>query len=210
MYKIKNKRVVVIGAGEVAFRKVKDLTEAEADCVVIAPDIHPELIEFANKHSNVKIINRKYQYGDCHGATLVFSATNDSSVNSEVFEEASQANIPVNAVDDPDNSSFYVPSFFTRGPLLVAVSTGGYSPALAAKIRRHIENAIPDDIEVILDVMNEIRKYLKEMPALQFKQRSSILKTIVNDEKLLMKAVDAYRNNTLNIFIGTLLNKKNT
>lgn len=210
MYKIKNKRVVIIGAGEVAFRKVKDLTEAGAECIVIAPDINPELIEFASSHQNIRIINRTYQYGDCKDAALVFSATNNSAVNNEVYKEASQLNIPVNAVDDPENSSFYVPSFFTRGPLLVAVSTGGYSPALAAKIRRYIEQAIPDDIEIMLHTMNEIRKYIKEVPGLSVNQRSSILKMIVNDENLLIQAVDAYKNNSLKIFISTILKNNNS
>jgi len=208
MYKIKGKRVVVIGAGQVALRKVNDLTQAGAHVVVIAPDINPELEEFALHHPTITIIKRKYQKGDCAGAALVFSATNNTQVNRTVFEEASALNIPINAVDDPDNSSFYVPSFFTRGSLLVAVSTGGASPAMAAKVRRLIEHSIPQNIEILLDTMNELRTLIKENYShIPTSQRSDILKAIVTDEKLLEQAVEAYNNKTLQKFLESILHK---
>jgi len=208
MYKIKGKRVVVIGAGQVALRKVKDLTQAGARVVVIAPDIHHELEEFALSNPTITIIKREYQKGDCAGAALVFSATNNTQVNRTVFDEASALNIPINAVDDPDNSSFYVPSFFTRGSLLVAVSTGGASPAMAAKVRRLIEQSIPQNIEILLDTMNELRTLIKENYAhIPTSQRSDILKAIVTDEKLLEQAVEAYNNKTLQKFLESILHK---
>ncbi len=207
MYKINGKRVVVIGGGQVAFRKVKDLTQAGAQVVVIAPDIHPELKEYAS-HNPITIINREYQKGDCAGATLVFSATNNPDINRKVFEEAVSLNIPINAVDDPDNSSFYVPSFFTRGSLLVAVSTGGASPAMAAKVRRLIEQSIPSNIEIMLDTMNAIRKILKEdYSHITSSQRSALLKAIVTDDTSIAIAVDAYKNKTLHQFVHTIVNK---
>lgn len=208
MYKIKGKRVVVIGGGQVASRKVKDLTHAGAHVVVIAPDIHPELNEFACANPSITIIKREYQNGDCAGAALVFSATNNSEVNHKVFEEASALNIPINAVDDPDNSSFYVPSFFTRGQLLVAVSTGGASPAMAAKVRRLIEQSIPQDIETMLDAMNEIRRIIKDNYAhVPATKRSDILKAIVNDETLLEQAINAHKKNNLREFLDSIIYK---
>lgn len=208
MYKIKGKRVVVVGAGQVALRKVKDLTQAGALVVVIAPDIHRDLEEFALSNPTVTIIQREYRKGDCAGAALVFSATNNTQVNRTVFEEASALNIPINAVDDPDNSSFYVPSFFTRGLLLVAVSTSGASPAMAAKLRRLIEQSIPQNIEILLDTMNELRMLMKENYAhMPISQRSDFLKAIVTDEKLLWQAVEAYNNKTLQEFLKLALHK---
>jgi len=206
MYKIKGKLVVVIGGGQVAFRKVKDLANCGATVVVIAPDIHPELEEYAAANPAITIIKREYQAGDCAGAALVFSATNNPRVNRTVYEEALALNIPINAVDDPDNSSFYVPSFFTRGPLLVAVSTGGASPAMAAKVRRLIEQSIPQDIEITLDTLNEARTILKEhYYHLTSHQRSELLKAIVTDERLLEQAVEAFKNNMLQEFLKSLL-----
>jgi len=112
MYRIKGKRVVVIGGGEVAYRKVKDLIGAGAIVTVIAPHIGEDLSALTNDHS-VTIVQRLYQKGDCKGAALVFSATNNTEINQQVFYEASELNIPINAVDDPDNSTFYVPSFYS-------------------------------------------------------------------------------------------------
>ncbi|MEJ5363226.1 MAG: bifunctional precorrin-2 dehydrogenase/sirohydrochlorin ferrochelatase [Spirochaetota bacterium] len=208
MYKIKGKRVVVIGGGQVAFRKVKDLVHSGAKVVVIAPEIFTELEEYALANSAISIVKREYQKGDCAGAALVFSATNNPEVNRKVYDEASALNIPINAVDDPDNSSFYVPSFFTRGLLLVAVSTGGASPAMAAKVRRLIEQSIPQDIEITLDALNEARTILKESyHNLTSHQRSELLKAIVTDEKLLEHTVKAFKNNTLHEFLKSLLYK---
>ncbi|GAB4114369.1 MAG: bifunctional precorrin-2 dehydrogenase/sirohydrochlorin ferrochelatase [Spirochaetota bacterium] len=208
MYKIEGKRVVVIGGGQVAFRKVRDLAQAGAFVVVIAPEINPQLEEFAFVNPSITIVKREYQNGDCAGAALVFSATNNSEVNHKVFEEASSLNIPINAVDDPDNSSFYVPSFFTRGSLLVAVSTGGASPAMAAKVRRLIEQSIPKDIEITLDALNEARTILKESYTnLTSGQRSELLKAIVTDEKLLEQTIKAFKSNTLHDFLKSLLHK---
>ncbi|HOF12852.1 MAG TPA: bifunctional precorrin-2 dehydrogenase/sirohydrochlorin ferrochelatase [Spirochaetota bacterium] len=209
MYRIKGKHVVVIGAGEVAYRKVKDLIAAGAIVTVIAPHIGKDLSALANDHS-VTIIQRLYQKGDCKGAALVFSATNNTEVNQQVFYEASELNIPINAVDDPDNSSFYVPSFFTRGKLLVAVSTGGASPAMAAKVRRLLEQAIPQDIEQALDALTAIRKLLKEnFPHLTSNERSTVLKTIANDEHLIARTIASHNNNTLHELLNELLmNKK--
>ncbi len=206
MYNIKGKRVEVIGGGQVAFRKVKDLVDSGAEVVVVAFDILPELEEYASSNKAVTIVKRKYQEGDCAGSALVFSATNNHEVNRKVYDEASALNIPINAVDDPDNSSFYVPSFFTRGKLLVAVSTQGASPAMAAKVRRLIEQSIPQDIEITLDALNEARTMLKESYRnLTSGQRSEILKAIVTDERLLEQAVKAFKNNTLHEFLKSLL-----
>ncbi|MEW6528122.1 MAG: bifunctional precorrin-2 dehydrogenase/sirohydrochlorin ferrochelatase [Spirochaetota bacterium] len=206
VYKIKGKRVVVIGGGQVAFRKVKDLVHCGANVVVIAPEILTELEEYALANSAITIVKRQYHKGDCAGAALVFSATNNPEVNRKVYDEASVLNIPINAVDDPDNPSFYVPSFFTRGSLIVAVSTGGASPAMAAKIRRLIEQSIPQDIETTLDMLNEARTILKESYRnLTSHQRSELLKAIVTDEMLLEQAVKAFENNTLHEFLKSLL-----
>ncbi len=102
MYKINGKRVVVIGAGQVALRKIKDLVNAGAHCVVIAPEIHPDLQMLAQNNPSIEIVKRSYRKGDCRGAALVFSATNNPNVNKRVFEEARKLNIPINSVDDPE------------------------------------------------------------------------------------------------------------
>jgi siroheme synthase (precorrin-2 oxidase/ferrochelatase) len=94
--------------------------------------------------------------------------------------------------------------------LLVAVSTGGASPAMAAKVRRLLEQAIPQDIEKALDALTAIRKLLKEnFPHLTSNERSTVLKTIANDEHLIVRTIASYNNNTLHELLNELLMNKN-
>lgn len=137
---IKDKLVAVIGGGEVALRKIKDLLDAEARIRVISPDMHEKILELADIHSNrMELVAREYKKGDLDGAGLAFSATNIGSVNKLVFEEAEDRNIFLNTVDDPPNCSFIIPSQVRRGDLILSLSTSGASPAMAARLRREIE-----------------------------------------------------------------------
>ncbi len=185
-FNIENRLAVVIGGGEVAYRKACDLLDAGAKVRIVAPEIHKEIEEIKNKNSEkIKIIKREYIFGDIEGASLVYSATDDQDVNKSVYEEATGRGIFINSVDDPENCSFYVPSLVRRGDLILAVSTSGASPAMAAKLRRIIEKCIPSDIEDILDSLREARLILYEFNNLTSSDRGSILKKIVNDDKLL-------------------------
>ncbi len=189
MVNMNDKPVVIIGGGEVAARKVSDLLETGALVTVISPEFNEEIVEAAELYKNkVVLIKRKYIKNDLHGAFIVFSATNDSVVNAEVFREAEESSILINAVDDPPNCSFYVPSFVRKGDLLFALSTGGASPAMAARLRREIEKHIPEGIEVILEKLKSARTLLKEeecFSCIDSPERGKILKKIVNDDNLL-------------------------
>ncbi|MCU0822611.1 MAG: bifunctional precorrin-2 dehydrogenase/sirohydrochlorin ferrochelatase, partial [Spirochaetes bacterium] len=121
---IENMLAVVVGGGDVASRKVKDLAGAGARIRVIAPDISSEILEFAGKNSNVvEIIQRGYHNGDVNGANLVFSCTDIPELNKAVYIEAREKGIPVNTADDPENCTFFVPSHTRIGELILAVST---------------------------------------------------------------------------------------
>lgn len=189
MVNMNNKPVVIIGGGEVAARKVSDLLDAGAYVKVISPEFHAEIINSAELFKDkIILVKRKYQKNDLSGAFIVFSATNDSSVNAEVFREAEESSILINAVDDPPNCSFYVPSFVRKGELLFALSTAGASPAMAARLRREIEKHIPEGIELILEKLKNARTLLKEdecFSCIDSSERGKILKKIVNDDQLI-------------------------
>ncbi len=189
MVNMNGKSAVIIGGGEVAARKVSDLLEAGALVKVISPEFHDEIIKTADLYSDrVSLVKRKYVKNDLEGAFLVFSATNDSAVNAEVFREAEERGILINAVDDPPNCSFYVPSFVRKGDLLFALSTSGASPAMAARLRREIEKHIPEDIDLILEKLKSARTLLKEdecFSCMESHERGKILKKIVSDDTLL-------------------------
>jgi precorrin-2 dehydrogenase / sirohydrochlorin ferrochelatase len=181
---IENRLAVIAGGGKVALRKAKDLLESGARVKIISPEIHEEIKEQLNSYPDlIKIIRRKYKKGDLKGAFLVFAATGDSEVNKAIFAEAEAQNILINAVDDPDNCSFYVPSMIRKGDLVAAISTSGASPAMSAKLRSAFEKRLPENIENILSSLREARMILKNMENLTQTERGEILKKIVNDDK---------------------------
>jgi len=209
MINLENRRVVIVGGGDVALRKACDLLEAGASVRVIAPDVHDDMKALADSYgATLDIVQRPYEPGDLAGACLVFSATNNSAVNQAVFKEARQENIFINAVDDPPSCSFFIPSFIKKGGLILALSTSGKSPALAARLRRQIEKHIPEDIEQQLSALAEIRELLtsgKEYARLSSSERGRLLKSIVNSDALLQGAITSAASGSLVQFIDHLV-----
>lgn len=209
MLNISDRRAVVIGGGTVALRKIEDLVSCGASVTVIAPDIHESIhaIREANP-GTVSIERRPYRRGDCDGAHIVFAASGDEKVNREVFLEADEKNIFINAVDDPPNCTFFVPSWFNRDGLVVSVSTSGASPSLAAKIRREIEKIIPDSIGETLAAMKAVRSMLRDdgdFRELSSHRRGLLLKRIADDGDLLAGLVRSRNEGSLKDFIKKLL-----
>lgn len=153
---IEGKRCIVIGGGEVAFRKVRTLLEYGADVEIISPELSRELVEMGNK-GLARITHRGYKTGDLQKALLVIVATDNSAVNQQVGKEAWDRGILVNMPDDPASSDFIVPSHLRRGDMTIAVSTGGRSPALARNIRKRIEQEFGDHYEEIVRLVGEVR-----------------------------------------------------
>lgn len=201
MINLEGKKAVVVGGGGVALRKVRDLLECGARVTVIAPEMHPEIDGLAATGAgDLTIVRRDYRAGDCDGSMLVFSATDNESINREVYTEAAGKNILINAVDDPPNCSFFMPSWFTRNGLVVSVSTSGISPSLAARIRRDIEKNLPPYVEDALSALRQARVLLREdtdFSDLSSDRRGKILKHIVLDDNLLGELVDSYKNDSV-------------
>jgi len=130
-------RALVVGGGAVAERKVLILLAAGCDVTLIASDIKPALRGLVG--TKIKCQAREYQPGDCGKFQLVIAATSDRRVNETISREAREHNIPVNVVDDPDLCSVYFPAIFSEGDLVVAVSTGGKAPFLAAALRDRLK-----------------------------------------------------------------------
>ena len=136
---VRGKPCVVVGGGEVAHRKALVLLDAGATIKAVAP----AFLETFSGMNNVECIAEHFQPGHLDGAMLVIAATDDSTVNREVSEQARARNIPVNVVDNPDLCSFIMPSILDRSPLMVAFSSGGASPVLARMLRGKLEAVIP-------------------------------------------------------------------
>ena len=155
------KKCVVIGGGQVALRKVHMLLECGAHVSLISPTLHPELEGLA-KAKVIRIKRRDYRRGDLKNARVVIAATDVNNVNHAVAREAKVLKALVNVVDDSKPSDFIVPSFFRRGGLTIAISTGGMSPALAKKIRTRLEKDFGNEYPSFLSLIEEVRSQLKQ------------------------------------------------
>jgi siroheme synthase-like protein len=179
--------VCVIGGGEVAFRKVRDCLAAQARVTLIAPAIHDSIRGLCATHAGLVLRERQYQSGDLEGARLVFCATDDPAINQRVFEEARSSGTLINVADDPQRCSFFVPSWTDRGGLILAVSTSGASPALAGKIRRELEQHLPQDAPGCIKALREARRLVQEHPAfshLDSPSRGELLKELIEEGSL--------------------------
>ncbi len=150
------KRCLVVGGGPVAARKVSGLLACGADVHVIATSPGPEMAALP-----VTVEARPYRRGDLAGFRLVIAATNDPQVNRAIFDEAEAAGTWVNSADDPASCSFTLPSVIRRGPIMVTVSTGGRSPALATWLKRRIEAQLGPEYEVLVDLLSSVREDMR-------------------------------------------------
>jgi siroheme synthase-like protein len=128
---------LIVGGGQVATRKVDTLLQIRCGITIIAPQIS-ELIDRNIQARSIHWIQREYAMGDCKGFQLVIAATPVREINRRVSEEARELGIPVNVVDDPALSTFIFPAIWRHKSLLLAVSTEGVAPFLAAEIRNRL------------------------------------------------------------------------
>jgi precorrin-2 dehydrogenase/sirohydrochlorin ferrochelatase len=152
--RLTGRRCVVIGGGKVARRKVAGLLAAGARVQVIAPHFHPELQSLPG----IKLTCRSFLPDDLAGAFLVFAATNDRLVNAAVAAAARQQGVLVNVADDPEESDFHLPAILQRGDLLLAISSGGGSPAFAAQLRDQLATKLGPEWELFCAVAAALRQ----------------------------------------------------
>jgi len=202
---LKGRRVVIVGGGEVALRKLKDLLDAGALITLVAPEMHEEIRKLAEANiQNISLLEREYRRGDLNGASLAYSTTNNPEVNASVFAEARERGIFINAADDPPNCSCYLPSWSRRGDFILAVSTSGASPALAARLRRELERRVPAGIADMLKALREARRLLQEDDSfrdLDSSARGEIIKKITGDDRMLEDCAKAFREGRLEEFL---------
>jgi siroheme synthase-like protein len=154
---VRGRRVVVIGAGRIAARKIAPLLDLGAEVHVIAPAAGEEVRGWAEA-GRCTLTVREFAPGDLDGAWLALTATDDPAVNAAVFAAGEAARVWVNSADDPANCSFTMMSLVRRSDLVVAIGTGGRSPALAAHLRRLLNEELGPEYEVLLELLSEARE----------------------------------------------------
>jgi precorrin-2 dehydrogenase/sirohydrochlorin ferrochelatase len=154
--KIDNSLCLVVGGGPVALRKCLGLLEAGAAVRVISPELVPDLLKLAEDGA-VEWFDRPFAEGDLEGVTLVFAATSSREVQQQIAREAKKNGVLLNSADAPLDSDFHVPAHFRRGPMIVSISTGGGSPALAKKLRMQLEKEIGPEYKAVVELLGLIR-----------------------------------------------------
>ena len=159
-FNVRNRPVLLVGGGEVAARKATLLLEAGATVTVVAPKLADV---FGCWLRDGKVAHRPVPFSEMllDGMVLVFAATNDATVNRQVYEAATARGIPVNVVDHPELCTFIMPSIIDRSPVVAAVSTGGASPVLARVIRARLETLIPNSYGRLAGLVQEFRDAVK-------------------------------------------------
>jgi precorrin-2 dehydrogenase/sirohydrochlorin ferrochelatase len=153
---LQGRRVLVVGGGAVAERKVESLLAAGASVTVVAPDV-TEVLKKLAAAAAIQLQQRKFTAGDLEGMALVISATNDPTAQDAIASAARARGILINTVDQPELCDFIVPAIVRKGDVVLALSTSGRSPALAAALRARLEGVITDDVARAADILGKVR-----------------------------------------------------
>ncbi len=157
---LRDRPVLVVGAGEVAADKLARLVPTGARISVVAPEATP-VVEALARDGAVRWHRRPYQRGEVASYRLAVTATDDPAVNRQVFTDGEATNVFVNSADDPDNCSFILPAAARRGPISVSIGTEGRSPALAGWLRRRYQADLDDGMLHLLELLIEARGELR-------------------------------------------------
>ena len=157
MVKLESRRCIVVGGGEVAASKTDILLGCGAQVVVIAQGA-TESIQALARQAKLEWTARDFVAADLNGAFLVVAATNSSAVNEEVFRAGRERGVLCNVVDDPEHCDFFYPAVVRRGALQIAISTAGYSPALAHRLRLELEQQFGPEYGAWLEEVGQRRR----------------------------------------------------
>jgi siroheme synthase-like protein len=178
--KLTGRRCVVVGGGDIGLEKVEGLLACDGQVTLVAPDAHEELQRLAAEGS-IEWIRREYATGDLEATFIAIAATDDTDVNIRVFEDAERRAMLVNIVDVPPLCNFILPAIVRTGPLAIAISTAGASPALAKRIKREIAESFGEPYARLAVLLNETRGWAKgTLPTYQ--DRKAFFEGIVNGD----------------------------
>ena len=178
--RLSGRRCVVVGGGEVGLEKVEGLLACDADVTLVAPRAEPTLTRYAREGS-IAWERREYRPEDLDGAFVVIASTDDTEVNIAVFEDAERRAMLVNVVDVPPLCNFILPAIVRNGPLSIAISTAGASPALAKRMRDEIAEAFGEPYARLAVLLNEARGWAKANVA-TYQERKAFFERIVNGD----------------------------
>src|SRR3954467_891602 len=178
--KLTGRRCVVVGGGEIGLEKVEGLLACDARVVLIAPETEPELRRLADEGS-IEGLRGEYVTGDLEATFIAIAATNHTDVNIAVYTDAEARAMLVNVVDVPPLCNFILPAIVRTGPLAIAISTAGASPALAKRMKAQIAEQFGAPYARLAVLLNDVRGWAKgTLPTYQ--DRKAFFEGIVNGD----------------------------
>jgi len=178
--RLKGRRCLVVGGGDIGLEKVEGLLACDASVTLVAPEARPGLVDLALEGS-IEWVRREFREEDLEGALIAIAATNDTDVNISVFNAAEQRAMLVNVVDVPPLCNFILPAIVRTGPLAVAISTAGASPALAKRMKREISELFGEPYAQLAVMLNDARGWAKQtLPTYQ--DRKEFFESIVGGD----------------------------
>jgi siroheme synthase-like protein len=179
--KLTGRRCLVVGGGEIGLEKVEGLLACDGRVTLMAPHAVPELERLAAEGS-IEWERREYAGAeDLEGVFIAIAATDDTDANIRVYEDAERRAMLVNIVDVPPLCNFILPAIVRTGPLAIAISTAGASPALAKRIKREIADQYGEPYARLAELLNEVRGWAKgTLPTYQ--DRKVFFESIVNGD----------------------------
>ena len=161
LLELKDQTCLVVGAGRVAARKAAALRGAGARVRIVAPEAILAVERMAATGRAI-LVRRRFRKGDLARCVLVVAATNDPAVNRTVASEARRRRLPCNSAGDPSRGTLQFPSILRRGKLIIAISTGGASPALARRLKRDLESVVGPEYAALLRSLGGARRKLRK------------------------------------------------
>lgn len=179
--KVSGKPALVVGGGEVAWRKVLWLSASGVRVEALAPSFVEPLETLTREQpERLTLIRREYAPMDLSAYLVVIAATDRGDVNRAVAEDARRTGVPVNVVDQPELCDFYVPATVRRGDLCIAIGTGGSCPPLAAQIRRDLEARYPEALGMLAGALGRVRQWLIE-EGVEYEDRRRVLDSLCEE-----------------------------
>jgi len=155
--KLAGRPCLVVGAGVVGTSKIEGLLAAGASIRVVAPEATADVREWS-RTGRISWLERGFEPHDLDGTFLAVVATPSRDLNARIFDEANRRGVLCNVVDDPPLCDFYYPAVVRRGDLQIAISTNGRSPALAARLRRDLEQQFGAEYSVWVEELGRERE----------------------------------------------------
>lgn len=184
--KLEQLNILLVGAGNVGLEKLHSLLANSpfAKITIVAPVIKEEVRRLVFKHPTCTIVQREFEVDDLYDRTLIILATDNRTLHEKIRVLANDKRILINVADTPDLCDFFLGSIVQKGNLKVAISTNGKSPTAAKRIKEVLHDALPDELDEVIDNLHKVRNKLNGNFEYKVKKLNSITKVLVENERI--------------------------